>query len=458
MWKCPNCETINKDDICVVCGEHKPVVVNKPVLEQQQSEHNREQQNLNSQGTQRIRSTFTGSYETKVPSEHTKKADDIGGTVYRECAVAPETKTRESYVAKTEKPAKGKGGKIALIIVLCAVILAVAAGGIYLFVQNSEQQGVESVKNDVTTARELFEKGEYAECLEVLSNSKSEYSQYLESFDAVYLEGNAYMMLERYNDAILCFENALKLGETTECYINLAVCYARTKDYESAEAVISKVKNDDEEKLYVEAEIKVAKGEWNEAINLFESVIDLARDENLKKRAYIALALLYKDLRHNDKESYEYLQKQIEVMEEAVRTLKMEDDLTLTELMGEAYFTSMEYELAIQKFQRLIELGYDRDYIYVNIAIIYQQCGKLSDAEETLLKMKEKYPENYQCYVRLAFVYIEMEGLEPEFNRDYSKVVECYEFAKQYAGANGGNDLAQLERLIGDLRKNGWIE
>ena len=26
IWKCPNCETINNSDLCVVCGEAKPVL------------------------------------------------------------------------------------------------------------------------------------------------------------------------------------------------------------------------------------------------------------------------------------------------------------------------------------------------------------------------------------------------------------------------------------------------
>ena len=32
MWKCPNCETLNDTDTCIVCGEKKPLPGEEPLL------------------------------------------------------------------------------------------------------------------------------------------------------------------------------------------------------------------------------------------------------------------------------------------------------------------------------------------------------------------------------------------------------------------------------------------
>jgi hypothetical protein len=31
MWQCPKCETLNKDDQCIVCSERKPIEQNRKV-------------------------------------------------------------------------------------------------------------------------------------------------------------------------------------------------------------------------------------------------------------------------------------------------------------------------------------------------------------------------------------------------------------------------------------------
>ncbi len=409
MWKCPKCETINKEDVCVVCGEKRVIPV--PVAE---------------------------------PAAASPEPVPVS---------VPET------VQKTEtEPEKKSSGKKLAISILCVIFVILIGAGVFVYMQLSKQEDAQKIEEEVALAQEMFENREYEQCVEKLQEIKNKYSQYNKSFDALYLEGYSFMELERYADAVICFEKALENGETAECYINLAVCYAKTEKFSKAKDVLENVSGEEAVKRYVEAEIHVAKDSPDDAIPDFEYVITNTNDENLKRRAYIALAELYREMRHQNKETFYYLDKQIEVMEEAVRNLKLEDDLTLTEMMGEAYFTNKEYDLAVQKFRRLIELGYVRDYVYYNIAIIHQQEGDLAEAESVLLEMKETYPENYQCYMQLAFVYIEIENQRPAEQRDYSKAVECYELAEKYAGSQHGSDLVQLERLIDTLRKNGWLD
>lgn len=407
MWKCPNCETINKEDVCVVCGERNGRTEKKNYVSVQQTQ------------------TFEQGTAAVTPRVVKKKV--------------------------------GAGKKFEVIL-LCIIIIGIIGCGVFLVMKNYDEGKKEVLDNELKTAQQLLEDKRVEECLEFLQNIKGEYSIYDSSFDAHYIEGYAYMELEQYNDAILCFEKALELENSAECCTNLAVCYARVKKISRAESIISKNKSGDEVSRYVKAEIATARGEVDDAINGFEYVIDNTGNDFLKKRAYIALAEIYKEQRHKDKDNFYFLEKQIEVMEEAMRELKLEDDLTLTEMMGEAYFTSQQYDLSVAKFKRLLELGYDRDYIYKNIAIIYQQTDQLEEAEAVLFEMNEKFPKNYECYAQLAFVYAGMESKKPVDERDYTRVLECYEMAEKYAGSQNKSDLAQLERLISALREKEWIE
>ena len=132
--------------------------------------------------------------------------------------------------------------------------------------------------------------------------------------------------------------------------------------------------------------------------------------------------------------------------------------MIITEAMAEVYFTAKKYDLSIQKFKRLTELGYERAYIYRNIAIIYQQTGDFKEAEDTLMTMREKYPDNYQCYMQLAYLYMDMEGQKSEEIRNYSKVSEYYELAVQYApNGKDTSDILQLTAKINELRSKGWL-
>lgn len=163
-------------------------------------------------------------------------------------------------------------------------------------------------------------------------------------------------------------------------------------------------------------------------------------------------------MRHTDRDKWTAINKQIDILERAVKDLKNEDNLIITEAMAEVYFTAKKYDLSVQKFKRLIELGYERAYIYRNIAIIYQQIGDFDEAEDTLITMKEKYPDNYQCYMQLAYLHMDIEGTKAESNRNYSKVLEYYNQAVQFA-PNGKNtsDIQQLTAKINELRTKGWL-
>ena len=149
---------------------------------------------------------------------------------------------------------------------------------------------------------------------------------------------------------------------------------------------------------------------------------------------------------------------EINILIEATNNLQGGSNLVVKEMLGEAYYKNGEYTSSANIFNELLEVGYTRPYIYLDIAYAYQQSGDLVSAENVLIQMEEKYPSEYRCYVQLAYVYIESEGNKSEESRDYQKVIDNYNLAVQYA-PNGENtaEVVQLRGKIDELESNGWI-
>ena len=63
----------------------------------------------------------------------------------------------------------------------------------------------------------------------------------------------------------------------------------------------------------------------------------------------------------------------------------------------------------INEFQQILDVGYDPQYLYRNIAILYQTLERYDESEKTLLEMTEKYPKEYKGHLQLALLYAERE-------------------------------------------------
>jgi len=308
----------------------------------------------------------------------------------------------------------------------------------------------------------LLRQANYDECLSYLDEVAEKIPEITKSAQYNFLKGTVYYEEGDYKSAVTYIERACETDTSSIEYLrDLAVCYAKLGKLSQARKILDQITRDaseDDVLGYVKGQVLLAEGDKDAAIESFKNVIGSTGNENLKKRSYLEISDIYKSMRHDDKVTFKALDKQIEILEQAVRDLKNEDDLIITEAMAEAYFTAQHYDLSIRKFKRLLELGYDRAYIYRNIAIIYQQTGDYEEAEQYLKQMMEKYPDNYQCYLQLAFLYLETEGLKAEEDRDYSKVLENYNMAVKFApeGENT-SDLLPLARKIEELKEKKWL-
>lgn len=311
-------------------------------------------------------------------------------------------------------------------------------------------------------AQIFLKQGRFDECTSYIDEIASQIPQCSEHAQYNYLKGSVLYENNDYENALPYLEKAYEIDNTKNDYPrDLAVCHAKLGNLSKARQLLDNISSDgssDDILSYVRGQVVLAEGNTTSAINDFEKVIKITENEDLKTRAYLELSNIYKDMRHGDSENWSAINSQISVLERATKDLENKDNLIITEAMAEAYFTAKKYDLSIEKFNRLLELGYERPYIYRNIAIIYQQINDFSNAEDYLLKMKEKYPDNYQCYLQLAYLYMDIEGKKSESSRNYSKVLQNYNLAVQFApSGKNTSDILQLTAKINELREKGWI-
>jgi len=308
----------------------------------------------------------------------------------------------------------------------------------------------------------LLKQSNYTECISYLDNLAEQIPEVKSNEQYNYLKGTVYFEDDDFEKAIIYLERAHEADDSNKEYLrDMAVCYAKLGELSKARSILNDITEysaEDDVLGYVNGQVLLAESKTDEAIVSFEQTISITDDDNLKKKAYLELSDIYKSMRNTGGNNSEILKKQIQILEKAENDLKVKDDLIITEALAEAYFAAQRYDLSVEKFKKLLDIGYERPYIYRNIAIIYQNEGKYSEAENCLKKMQEKYPDNYQCYLQFAFLYLETEGLKDEFSRDYSKVLEFYNKAVQFA-PEGVNtvDLIPLANKIEELRQKKWL-
>ena len=308
-------------------------------------------------------------------------------------------------------------------------------------------------------AKILLDKNEYEECMKYLDEISNTIKDINGSKEYFYLKGTAHYDNDEYENAALNFEMAVELDATNVDYArDLAVSKVKLGEIEYGKNIIETVmnrKNCEDSVYYINGEIALKQGNLYEAIQSFENVIDITKDDVIKKKAYIALSDIYKENRDIIDGA---ISNQIQILKNAMMDLNNPNDIFMIEALAEAYYANKNNSNSAEQFNRLLELGYERPYIYRNLAIIYQENGNLSDAENILLRMKEKYPDDYTAYLQLAWVYLEKEGKKYEFSRNYDKVLEYHNLAIKFAPQGESSaDIMQLSNKINELRIKGWI-
>lgn len=308
-------------------------------------------------------------------------------------------------------------------------------------------------------AQMILKKSGADECLKYLFEKEQTVKKLVDTSEYYYIKGSAYFDNKAYDKARENLSRAVEIDNDNIDYArDYAVSNAKVGKITEAQNIINTLlsKNEYEDSVnYINGEIELYEENLYDAIASFEKVIDLTNNEELKRKAYISLSDIYKDNRSIIENA---INKQIEILNNAKADLNNKDDVYITEALAEAYFANNQYNNSAENFNKLLDLGYDRPYIYRNLAIIYQYMNNFSRAENILFTMKDKHPEEYSCYLQLGLLNLEREANKTESSRNYSKVLEYYNLAVQYAPqGEQTSDLIPLGNKINELRQKGWI-
>ena len=222
---------------------------------------------------------------------------------------------------------------------------------------------------------------------------------------------------------------------------------------------------------YVQAEIDYALEKYSAAENSFQSVLNKTDDIDLQKRTVRSLAELYRDcsaLARIDESPISYpATKEAELLSNGIVQYGLRFDSTIWEMLALAYFEAYHTDPSVDEnylvkaadcFNRVIELGVSKDYLYSNLYKIYYELEDYAAAEESLLRFEDAFPDNYMPHALRAMMLITIENGKNQSARNYTKAKSEYEVAKQMIQSSDDTTyFQQLESLIVRLQKEGWL-
>ena len=100
---------------------------------------------------------------------------------------------------------------------------------------------------------------------------------------------------------------------------------------------------------------------------------------------------------------------------------------------------------------------------YDTLAVLYEKQGQLDMARQAADTMLEKYGEDYNIYMRYAFLEIDAQELLANTSRDYTQFVQYYEkalqlYTEQQSDNNVDSEMELLKNLYAQVVEGGWVE
>lgn len=253
-----------------------------------------------------------------------------------------------------------------------------------------------------------------------------------------------------------------------------AVCLGRLGEIREAERVLDDMSEEGahpDVTQYVQGEVYFAQEKYLEAEEAFLSALDQAETPALTRRCYISLGDLYRDcaalMRVGQSPIENPASKSAELLSAAVTQEGLRYDSVLWESLGMAYFEAYHTDPNVPRdylsyaadcFNRVIELGVTKEYLYSNLYTIYYEMGDYGRAEESLAAYQEMFPDSYMPHALRGMLLITIENEKPQSQRDYSAALAEYETAGgMIRSSDDTTYYQQLGTLIDSLRKNGWL-
>lgn len=280
-----------------------------------------------------------------------------------------------------------------------------------------------------------------------------------------YLIGNSYYEISDYSNAKSLFEYALEYNKRNALYYrDYAIVLAKMGQVDAAEKHIKEGISLGlaEDSIYmVQGEIANVKGQYKIAVDCLRKTIETTADMQMKKRAILLCADVYKTMGNSA------VDDEIALLELYVSQFEGNGNLVMTEILAEAYARKAQvntaqsekcYEKALDLFLSIYDSGYITYQLQENIAILYENMQRFDDAETMLLNMSEIYPERYEVYKRLAFLEADRQQEKDNIDRDYVQMQIYYEKAKEkYSDKEQDAEMDMLDIMMQEIREGGWL-
>lgn len=315
----------------------------------------------------------------------------------------------------------------------------------------------------------LYLNGKWQDCIDFGSDALQNYGEDIQIRLSM---ASAQFELGEYEDAAEGFAQGGELS--VDNLRDYAVCLGRLGEINQAEQILDELIGQGahpDVTQYVQGEVYFAQEDYLDAETAFLDALDQSETSALSRRCYVSLGDLYRDcaaLMRVNASPIEYpATKSAELLSSAVVQEGLRYDSVLWEMLALAYFEAYHTDASVPQnyltkaaecFNRVIELGVTKEYLYSNLYTIYYELKDYAKAEQALTAYEEMFPEDYMPHALRGMMLITIENAKPQSSRNYRPALAEYETAgSMIRSLDETTYYQQLGSLIENLRRNGWL-
>ena len=316
----------------------------------------------------------------------------------------------------------------------------------------------------------LYKQERYEDCIafidyDICENEKIDLTQ-ARMADVYYLRADSFFRLGDYQNAVETYGEVFRLGtKETVYYRDYAIALAYNGEEENAREILQEAIDyglKEDSIYYAQGEIEKALGGSDAALADFRECISRTDDNTMKARAYLMMNEIY-EAKGSDTTQREILLEAKEVLpvENQMQILEnlAQIDIDLADRSGNGQYR----QEAIDVLGEIVSQGWDTYDTYDTLAVLYEKQGQLDSARQTVDTMMEKFGEDYNVYMRYAFLEIDAQELLDNSDRDYTQFAQYYEKALQLYNEemtdnNEDNEMLLLESVYAQVVEGGWLE
>ena len=445
-----------------------------------------------------------------VFGQETETYKDTSSTesIFSSKPIEMKSKKHESFRKSAKKKSRTQfTGNKNKNLIIAVVLLVLIGSGIFVFSNHTRTKKYQTLMEEATTLCATDPKTAAAQFLEAQKLKPKEAEPYISYSYALYCDqqydecinyiandlnlgkeyevpvqnklceilGAAYFELERYAEAAGYFRLSVDTGNPTVSSMrDYAVSLGRLGDIEAADKILklmSDAGTENDELTYVQAEVNFALKNYVEAEKGFDTVLNETNNIVLQKRSLRSLSEVYRECakleRTGESPISSAATKEVEVLVSGIDKYNLQHDSTMWEMLAMAYFESYHTDPSVSQsylkkaaecFNRVIDMGVTKHYLYSNLYTIYYELGDYNAAAQALNDYEAKFPDDYMPHALRGMMLITIENSKVQSSRNYSGAVAEYNKAKEkITSEDDATYYQQLDSLVKQLDTKGWI-